>query len=320
VWPSRLTAIYLLLLGIQRGHEAQAAAVDWILARDWAAAGSEEEDASSTVDLTGGSQQQSDGPAGDSSSLDTQQLLGSTAAEAMRLADTASSRAKQNPSYQAAQARQRAAQQRADASGAAAGRGAVAAGPEMELLVRTAIQGYVNDAQMDGILDGFDDLVAELAQLTGLPEETVEAHLDEVRDTLLSVGAFLANVLSATQTCYKAVDQLVRRSPLQDSLPSFSASPVHAITSCCRQAVSQPAAMPNDRGAPTHNICGNVHLCCPPHMFLAGLLQQTANCVARTCSPLLLQTHRILPHMSALHTWIVSRCLAHACICESSDP
>jgi hypothetical protein len=118
VCPGRFSATYLLLLGVQRGTEAQAAAVDWILARDWPqGAGGEGGDASGPIDLTGSSPKHSGNSTGDSSSLDTQQVLGGAAAEAMRLADTASSRAKQTKSYQAARVRQRAVLQRAAAAG-----------------------------------------------------------------------------------------------------------------------------------------------------------------------------------------------------------
>jgi hypothetical protein len=88
-----MTATDLLLLGIQRGTEAQAEAVDWILARDWPQKLQPEWTAAGVggfpiISLLAGQQAAQDS---DTSSMDTQQVLGSTAAEAFGLLDTASS-------------------------------------------------------------------------------------------------------------------------------------------------------------------------------------------------------------------------------------
>jgi hypothetical protein len=186
VCPGRFSATYLLLLAIQRGTEAQAAAVDWILGRDWpqGAGGVQEEEEGGPIDLTDASPQHSGTSAGNSSSLDTQQLLGSAAAEAIRLADTASSHAKRVPAYQAARARQRAALQRAEAGRAAPGNGALPVDASIGPQVRKAIRLFVEEAQEDNSMDGFPDLVYELANLTGLQEDIVETELEAIFNAL----------------------------------------------------------------------------------------------------------------------------------------
>jgi hypothetical protein len=196
--PGRFTATYILLLAIQRGTEAQAEAVDWILGRDWPQAAQEGEDG--PVDLTGSSPQRSQAPAsaadGDTSSLDTQQLLGSAAAAAVGLADTASSRAKQNPSYQAARARKRAAQQHVGADvagGAAAGGGRPPANVYL-YSVENTVRRYLEEARDYGAVVGFAGMVEELAGTTGLPLHVLEVALGDVRTALnrvcgLSCGA-----------------------------------------------------------------------------------------------------------------------------------
>jgi hypothetical protein len=196
VCPGRFTATYLLLLAIQRGYEAQAAAVDWILGGDWpAAAGGAGEDAGSPVDPTGGSPQQTNTSAKEGSSLDTQQLLGADAAEAMRLADTASSRAKHLQSYQDARARQRAALQRAAAGSAAPPvAAALAAHPDMASEVLEDIRHFVEEAQEYRSTYGFDALVQSLAGATGLSEGTLVFHLRAIRDALDAVRVRLARM------------------------------------------------------------------------------------------------------------------------------
>jgi hypothetical protein len=111
VCPGRFTASYLLLLAIQRGYEAQAAAVDWILGKDWPA------DAADGL-VHGGPGGPADAPnsslgydpalhdAHHTSSMDTQQLLGHDVAEALQLADTATSCAQQVQRQQATHAQQ----------------------------------------------------------------------------------------------------------------------------------------------------------------------------------------------------------------------
>lgn len=91
--PSPTTATYVLLLGIQRGYEAQAAAVDWILARDWPQKAEPDPSLAGPIgsrnsNLQAGQEAAQDS---DSTSIDTQDVLGVTAAEAIGLADTASS-------------------------------------------------------------------------------------------------------------------------------------------------------------------------------------------------------------------------------------
>jgi hypothetical protein len=185
VCPGRFTATYLLLLAIQRGYEAQAAAVDWILGGDWpAAAGGAGEDAGSPVDPTGGSPQQTNTSAKEGSSLDTQQLLGADAAEAMRLADTASSRAKHLQSYQRAAA----------GSAAPPVAAALAAHPDMASEVLEDIRHFVEEAQEYRSTYGFDALVQSLAGATGLSEGTLVFHLRAIRDALDAVRVRLARM------------------------------------------------------------------------------------------------------------------------------
>jgi len=210
VCPSRFTATYLLLLAIPCGYAAQAAAVDWILGKDWpAAAGGAEEDPTSPVDLTGGSPQRgwrsAPTASGGSSSLDTQQLLGSTAAEAIRLTDTACSRAKHDPSYTAGRARKRTPQQRAEAGAAAGGAPAGEGGVPGRMYlhsVEATIRRFVEEAQDyefgAGIGANFEEMVAELAAITGVPPHTLEVALEEIRSALHMVGA-LAVPLSVLQ-------------------------------------------------------------------------------------------------------------------------
>jgi hypothetical protein len=185
VCPGRFTATYLLLLGIQRGPEAQAAAVDWILARDWP-------QEVHPKDPTGGSQCVSATAfsAGDSSSLDTQQLLGGGAAAAIHLADTASSRGVQKQQHKAQQAgsQPQAAAAPEDTPGTTS---AWFAGN-----VRCILNTFVDTSQMAGRAMDAADAIESLAGVTGLPFDTLQDELtslvidlDKVRNGRVPVEA-----------------------------------------------------------------------------------------------------------------------------------
>jgi hypothetical protein len=182
VCPGRFTATYLLLLAIQRGAEAQAAAVDWILARDWpqGAAGAEGA-AGGRGDAPGGSPQPGRAPtpaeAGEDSSVDTAQLLGREAADALSLADTASSRVKQAARYQAAMAGDAGVQQPGDAAAAAAVNMQERVEQVLRNLASLAATGPVG-MPVDAGNAGF---LRELRAITGLPESFLNVYVHELR-------------------------------------------------------------------------------------------------------------------------------------------
>jgi hypothetical protein len=177
VCPSPTTATYLLLLGIQRGYEAQAAAVDWILAKDWPQAAAAGDGAGGGRDAPGGSpnRRHSPTPDDDDSSVDTQQLLGREAAEALSLSDTASSRMKQAARYQAAMAGDGPAPQAADAP--ADVQGGRDAAPMLQDRVEPLLREYMLQAAVGAPRT---QALQQLGELTGLPGPLLEVHLDEL--------------------------------------------------------------------------------------------------------------------------------------------
>jgi hypothetical protein len=110
----------------------------------------------------------------------------------MRLADTASSRAKQMQSYQAARARQRAALQRSATDRAAADDAALAAHPDIAARVLATIRQFVEEAQDLRSTEGFDELVGTLSATTGLPERTLWNALTEIQNALDAVRVQMA--------------------------------------------------------------------------------------------------------------------------------
>jgi hypothetical protein len=217
VCPGRFFATFLLLLGIQRGYEAQAAAVDWILGKNWStasggAADGEEEDWLMAINGNSSPLQGASDDSEDDSSMDTQQLLGRDAADAIRLGDTASSRVQQLQLQQAAWARPHAPQRQTAAAleggpaAAALEGGPAAADPEdgaaagdpgqvtVAGRVRRVLRAFVDGSRrIKGFMD-LRDTIEELRSLTWLPEDklydalaALERALEKVRDGWLTV-------------------------------------------------------------------------------------------------------------------------------------
>jgi hypothetical protein len=188
VCPGRFSATYLLLLGIQRGSEAQVAAVDWILGKDWpvAADGAEalEDSANSGLEPTWGCT-----PAEhmDTSSMDTQQLLGHDAAEAIHLADTATSRAEQTPAHQARHVHRHAQQnpEEDDQGGGAAADGGGLAADE----VRSLLHAFVVKSQKFSKVTGVEQLIGGLRRITQLSVVALRGALEELTGALSGVSS-----------------------------------------------------------------------------------------------------------------------------------
>lgn len=231
VYPGRFFATFLLLLAIQRGYEAQAAAVDWIVGKDWSptsggAADGEEEDWLMALNGNSSPLQGASDNSEDNSSMDTQQLLGRDAADAIRLGDTASSRVQRLQLQQAAWARPHAAQWQTAAAleggpAAADPEDGAAAGDPAEVTVagrvRRVLRAFVDGSRrIEGLMD-LRDTIEELESFTGMPENKLDealAHLEwalgRVRDGWATVHHDLgagaeASMHSQSQTELTAV-------------------------------------------------------------------------------------------------------------------
>jgi hypothetical protein len=187
--PGRFTATYLLLLGIQRGYKAQAAAVDWILGKDWPqAAGDAQTLDGNPADAPGGSGCNPASRDGDeTSSMDTQQLLGHDAAEAIHLADTATSSsnppATQVQRQPAAQPDVPAAQQPAPV--APAGDAALDSGDLLSARVWLTLRAFVAACQAHKAEACWPDALGALAVTTGLPPADLGNMLDTLQKALV---------------------------------------------------------------------------------------------------------------------------------------
>jgi hypothetical protein len=175
VCPGRFTATYLLLLAIQRGYEAQAAAVDWILGRDWPQGVEGVQAARGSGDSPISSQGATPDEEMDTSSMETQQLLGRDAAEALQLADTATSQSVRAQQQQVARAVPHGQQDQegGPADGAAAGGGGQGEGDVWRLL-----HTFVDRCQSRGRVTGMGQLIGGLRRITRAPADELRAALE----------------------------------------------------------------------------------------------------------------------------------------------
>jgi hypothetical protein len=203
-YPGRFTATYLLLLAIERGYEAQAAAVDWIVGKDWpqaadTAAQQEETDEDILMGLDSSSPVNAPAFAGseNGSSMDTQQLLGGDAADALQLADTASSWVQQMQRHQARQAHAHAAQHRVQ--NATTGGTAATVGSMVAQQVRWTLGSFVEACQDHVEATFWRSALLALVNATGLHASGLTRVLEDLRGDVVRARRHIQHGLELQQ-------------------------------------------------------------------------------------------------------------------------